>query len=248
VPWELSGSIGFDNDVWTLYNIEEDFSQANDLAAENPEKLEELKSLFDQEAERNQVFPLDDRFAARARNLERPSFTRGKTSFSYGAGTVRIPEGNAPPIYQASHVITAEIEVPEGGAEGVIVAEGGSSGGYSIFLERGVPVYEYNFFGQEFYRIAGSEPLPAGMHTIVLDYQQQPFEAGKEVTGGPATLSVNGSEVAMGDVSKVVPARFSATETLDIGTDLGSTVSKSYRAQAPFAFTGTIGKVTFEMK
>ncbi|MFV0358369.1 arylsulfatase [Tropicimonas sp.] len=248
VPWLLTGSVGFDNNPWTLYNIEEDFSQSRDLAAENPEKLEELKKLFDEEAARNQVFPLDDRFAERARNPERPSFIRGKTSFSYSSGTVRIPEGNAPPIYQASHVITAEIEVPEGGAEGVIVAEGGASGGYSLFLEKGVPVYEYNFFGQETYRVAGNEALAPGRHTIVLDYRQSPFEAGKDVTGGPATLSVDGAEVATGDIGKVVPVRFSATEKLDIGTDLGATVSKSYRDRAPFAFTGTIGKVSFDMK
>ncbi|MFV0301238.1 MAG: arylsulfatase [Paracoccus sp. (in: a-proteobacteria)] len=247
-PWLLTGSVGFDDNQWSLYNIDEDFSESKDLAAENPEKLEELKKLFDEEAAHNEVFPLDDRFAERVRNPERPSFIRGKTSFSYAPGTVRIPEGNAPPIYQASHVITAEIEIPEGGAEGVILAEGGASGGYALFLEKGVPVYEYNFFGQESYRVAGSTALAPGRHTIVLDYRQQPFEPGKDVTGGPATLSVDGTEVARGDVARVVPARFSATETLDIGMDLGATVSKSYREQAPFAFTGSIEKVSFEMK
>lgn len=143
VPWELTGSVGFEGNAWTLYNIDEDFSQAHDLAAQNPEKLAELQQLFDEEAAKYEVFPLDDRFAERATNPERPSFTQGRKSFSYAPGTVRIPEGNAPQIYQRSHRITADIDVPEGGADGVIIATGGSSGGYTLFLEKGVPVYEY---------------------------------------------------------------------------------------------------------
>lgn len=248
VPWELTGSVGFDDNVWTLYNIDEDFSQARDLAAEHPEKLAELEKLFDEEAARFQVYPLDDRFAERASNPERPSFTRGRTSFSYAPGTVRIPEGNAPPIYQRSHRITADVEIPEGGASGVIIATGGSAGGYTLFLEEGVPVYEYNFFGQHRYRVAGTAPLAPGRHTIVLGYRQAPFEPMKEVTGGPATLKVDGTEVATGEIASVVPARFSATETLDIGMDLGATVARSYEPAAPFAFTGTIEKVTIDLE
>ncbi len=248
VPWELTGSVGFENNVWTLYDIDEDFSEAHDLAAQHPEKLAELEALFDEEAAKFQVYPLDDRFAERGSNPERPSFTKGRTSFSYAPGTVRIPEGNAPPIYQRSHRITADIEVPAGGASGVIIATGGSSGGYTLFLEEGVPVYEYNFFGQERYRVAGKEPLAPGRHTVALDYRQAPFEPMKEVTGGPATLSVDGEAVATGEIAKVVPARFSATETLDIGMDLGATVAKTYEPEAPFAFTGTIERVTVDLE
>jgi hypothetical protein len=218
------------------------------LAAEDPERLAELQKLFDEEAGKYEVYPLDDRFAERAVNPERPSFIKGRTTFEFAPGTVRIPEGNAPPVYQRSHKIAAAVEVPEDGASGVIIATGGSSGGYTLFLEKGVPVYEYNFFGQDRYRIAGTEPLAAGRHTIELDYQQRPFEKFKEVTGGPATLRVDGTEVAKGDVAKVVPARFSATETLDIGMDLGSTVSRSYEQHAPFAFTGMIESVRVEVE
>ncbi|MDQ6438164.1 arylsulfatase [Mesorhizobium sp. LHD-90] len=248
VPWALTGSIGFDNDTWQLYNTDEDFSQAHDVATKNPEKLAELQKLFDEEAGKYNVYPLDDRFAERGVNPARPSFTKGRTKFEYAAGTVRIPEGNAPPIYQRSHKITATVDVPDGGASGVIIATGGSSGGYSLYLEDGVPVYEYKFFGQESYRVAGTEALPPGRHTIELVYEQKPFEKFKEVTGGPATLSVDGRQVATGDVAKVVPARFSATETLDIGMDLGAVVSTRYEEHAPFAFSGTIDKVTVEVE
>ena len=247
-PWELTGSVGFDNSTWELYNIEEDFSEAHDVAAENPEKLAELQAMFDEEAQKFQVYPLDDRFSDRARNPERPSVTRGRDVFTYAPGTVRIPEGSAAPAYQRSHTITAEIEVPDGGASGVMIANGGSSAGYTLYLEDGVPVYEFNFFGKEVYRIAGEAALEPGEHTVTMVYEQLPFEAGKEVTGGTATLLVDGAEVASGDVEKTVPARYSATETLDIGMDLGSTVTPNYREEAPFVFTGTIKQVTVELQ
>lgn len=247
-PWVLTGSVGFDDSTWELYNIEEDFSQAHDVAAENPEKLAELQAMFDEEAQKFQVYPLDDRFAERARNPERPSVTRGRDVFTYAPGTVRIPEGSAAPAYQRSHTITAEIEVPEEGASGVMIANGGSSAGYTLYLEDGVPVYEFNFFGKEVYRVAGEAALEPGEHTVTMVYEQLPFEAGKEVTGGTATLLVDGAEVASGDVEKTVPARYSATETLDIGMDLGSTVTPNYREEAPFAFTGTIKQVTVELQ
>jgi arylsulfatase A-like enzyme len=246
VPWELTGSIGFKNNRWELYNIDEDFSEAHDLAARYPDKLAALEKLFDEEATKYDVYPLDDRFAERVVNPERPSFIRGRTTFRYTPGTVRIPEGNAPPIYQRSHRITATVEIPESGASGVIVAEGGSSGGYTLYLDDGVPVYGYNYFGEDRYRIAGTEAIAPGRHTIVLDYQQQPFQ-GLQVTGGPAALSVDGMQVAKGDVAKVVPKRFSATETLDIGMDLGSTASDAYADRAPFAFTGKIEEVKFDL-
>lgn len=247
-PWVLTGSVGFDDSVWELYNIKEDFSEAHDLSAEYPEKLAELQALFDEEAEKFNVYPLDDRFAERVSNPERPSVVRGRTQFSYAAGTVRVPEGSAAPIYQRSHTITAEIEVPEGGASGVLIANGGSSAGYTLYLQDSVPVYEFNFFGRTIYRVAGEAALEPGEHTVSMDYDQLPFEPMKEVTGGTATLLVDGTEVASGNIEKVVPARYSATETQDIGMDLGSTVSGRYRAEAPFAFSGTLHEVRIELR
>jgi arylsulfatase A-like enzyme len=249
VPWELSGSVGnFDADKWELYNIDKDFSEANDLAAKEPDKLKELQSLFDEEARKYDVYPLDDRFVERAINPERPSVVRGRTTFSYSAGTTRIPEGSAPPIYQHSHKITANIVVPDSKTEGVIIATGGGSAGYSLFVKGGKVIYEYNFFGRATYRVVSTLPLPTGDVEVVLDYTQKPFKPFLESTGGPARLFINGKPAGEGEIANVTPGRFSATETLDIGMDLGSTVSADYRDKAPFAFTGTIKNVTVDLK
>ncbi|QGQ26535.1 arylsulfatase [Gimesia benthica] len=246
VPWELTGSKGFDNTKWELYNIEEDFSEAVDLAQKHPEKLKELQAIFDKEAEKYNVYPLDDRFAERVVNPERPSVTRGRTFFSYAAGTNRIPEGSAPPIYQRTHTITASIDVGEDETQGVIVAEGGSAGGYTLYVEEGKLVYEYNFFGKERNKIVSAAKLPSGKVQVEMDYQQKPITKANPAVGGTVTLSVNGKQVAQGEVPHVVPSRFSATETLDIGADLGSTVSEDYTP--PHAFNGKIEKVNIELK
>ena len=223
VPWELSGSVGFDSNLWELYNIEEDFSQAHDLAAKHPEKLAELQALFDEEAKKYNIYPLDDRFAERRANPERPSLTTGRKSFTYGPGNVRIPED---------------------GASGVLIAIGGPTGGYTLFLDDGVLVYEYNFFARERYRVAGDAPLRPGARTIVMAYEQTPSDPPNPIAGGQVTLSVDGNQVASGKVEKAVPSIFSATETMDIG----GPVSASYPDAAPYSFTGTIRNVTVELK
>jgi len=249
VPWVLSGSVGnFDGDKWELYNIDEDFSEAVDLASKEPGKLKELQALFDEEARKYDVYPLDDRFVERAINPDRPSVVRGRTTFTYAAGTTRIPEGSAPPIYQRSHRIAANVVIPDNKTEGVIVATGGSSAGYTLFVKDGKVVYEYNFFGKARYRVVSNIPLPAGDVEIALDYAQKPFKPFVESTGGPAKLFINGKLAGEGEIENVTPGRFSATETLDIGMDLGSTVSLDYHDKAPFAFTGKIKNVTIDLK
>jgi arylsulfatase len=140
--------------------------------------------------------------------------------FSYSASTTRIPEGSAPPIYQRSHKITAKLVIPDKGAEGVIIAEGGSSGGYTLFVQDGKIHYEYNFFGKQSYHLSSTDKLPSGEVEIVLDYEQLPFKPFVESTGGSAKLIVNGKSVAEGKLDNVVIGRFSATESMDIGTDL----------------------------
>ena len=183
VPWELAGSIGFENSVWQLYNIEDDFSEAVDLADKYPEKLKELQAVFDQEAGEYNVYPLDDRFAERATNPERPSVTRGRKSFSYAAGAVRIPEGSAPPIYQRSHTINAALDIGNDGEEGVIVAEGGSSGGYALYAKDGKLVYEYNFFGKKRTAITSDTDLPKGKVNVTVDYVQKPVDKSHPARG-----------------------------------------------------------------
>jgi arylsulfatase len=245
VPWVVRGSIPFEQDKWELYNITQDFSEANNLASQNPEKLKELQAIFDQEAKKYDVYPLDDRFVERASDPNRPSVTRGKTTFTYSAGTTRVPEGSAPPIYKRSHRITADIEVPNGKTQGVIIAEGGLAG-YTLYVKDRKLVYEYNFFGKNRYRITSNKPLPSGKVQVAFEYTQQ--DGGDMTTGGTGKLFINGQPAGEGKIDKVVPVRFSATETMDIGMDLGAVVSESYQKEAPFAFTGKIEKVTVELK
>ena len=246
VPWVLRGSVPFEQDKWELYNIREDFSQANDVAQQNPAKLKELQNLFDQEAKKYDVFPLDDRFAERASNPNRPSATRGKTSFTYVAGTTRVPEGSAPPIYKRSHRIAADVDTADGKAQGVIIAEGGSGAGYTLYIKDQRLVYEYNFFGKNRYKVTSDQTVPAGKANVALEYVQQP--GGDLTTGGTVRLFINGQPAGEGSIDNVAPTRFSATETLDIGMDLGSAVADTYADSLPFAYTGKIGKVTVDLK
>ncbi|WP_010483544.1 arylsulfatase [Pseudomonas sp. S9] len=248
-PWKLTGSVGFTDpeyNTWQLYNVEEDFSQSKDIAAENPEKLTELVTLFDTEAKKYQVYPLDDRFAERG-IIPRPSVVAGRTEFTYSAGISRIPEGSAPPTYQRSHKITAKVNITDANTEGVIVACGGAGGGYTLYVRNGKLHYTYSFFGKESYHLVSEEQLPQGNVEVTMNYEQLPFKPFVESTGGTAELFINGKSVAKGAVDNSVPARFSATETMDIGKDLGSPVSSDYREQAPFAFTGKIENVRFNI-
>ncbi|MCI0333125.1 MAG: arylsulfatase [Planctomycetes bacterium] len=245
VPWELIGSLGnFDRDKWELYDLSKDFSQADDLAAKQPDKLKALQLLFDAEAKKYDVFPLDDRAVERVGNPLQPSLIRGKTKFVYYPGAVRITEANAPPTKMRSHSITAEVEIPKEDAEGVVVACGGPAG-YTIYVKGGKLIYEYNLFGLERYTITSSQDVPTGKVTLGFEYEQQGKEPG---SGGVGRLYVDGKKVGEGKLEKQIPFIFSASESLDIGMDLGSTVSHVYHDERPFAFSGKIEKVTFELK
>lgn len=242
VPWVLRGRDGnFDADHWELYDLSKDFSQANDLAATEPVKLAELLEIFRQEAEANFVFPLDDRFSERGHMPDRPSVTRGRSRFKYYGGTTRISEGTAPDVKARSHSITAHLVVPPGGVEGVIVAAGGSAG-YSFFVKDGELMYENNFFGRQRDLIRSGMKLPEGEVKVAFHYTHESAEYGG---GGSARLSVNDHDVATGEFAHVPPIRYSATETMDIGRDLGEAVSQQY--QGPFAFTGILKEVIFEI-
>jgi arylsulfatase A-like enzyme len=242
LPWVLLGRTGdFENDRWELYDLKQDFSQAVDLAQAHPEKLQELQALFKKEAEANFVFPLDDRFSERAHVPDRPSVVRGRTRFKYYGGTTRISEGTAPNVKACSHTITARIVVPVGGAEGVIVAAGGGAG-YTLFVKDGELMYENNFFGKSRDLLRADSKLPSGDVEVAFDYTHESKEYGG---GGTGRLLVNGSQVAQARFAHVPPARYSATETMDIGRDLGEAVSNEYTG--PFAFTGELKDVVFEL-
>jgi arylsulfatase len=236
LPWQTMGaSTGdFDNDTWELYNLAEDFSEANDLSAKYPDKLKELQNDFWTEAKKYNVLPLDDRFAERGDPSLRPSLIAGRTDFTYYQGT-RIPEPSAANTKNASHTITATIEVPKGGADGVLVAEGGAAGGYTLYIKDGKPVYEYNFMAHERYKLASSEALIAGPATIRVDFKYD----GGIGKGGTAALFINDKKVAEKRVDKTCPSRF-GPENFDVGMESGSPVSEDYRP--PFAYTGVIKK------
>jgi arylsulfatase len=243
VPWVLIGKTGdFENDHWELYDLKSDFSQAIDISSQHPDKLTEMKALFDREAAKYDVFPLDDRFAERGQVADRPTISGGRKTFTYYPGTVRVPEGSAPNLKAKSHRITAEFDVPSSGAEGVIVCSGGGSGGYSLFVKDGRLVYENNFFSRIRDVIRSRDPLPPGKITAVFEYLQEGKGWGE---GGSATLRVNGEIVGQAKFAHVVPVRFSATETFDIGEDRGAPASDQY--EGPFKFTGDLKQVVIEI-
>jgi arylsulfatase A-like enzyme len=237
LPWETMGaSTGdFDHDTWELYNLAEDFSEATDVSAKYPDKLKELQNDFWTEAKKYNVLPLDDRFAERGDPSLRPSLIAGRTDFTYYPGT-RIPEPSAANTKNASHTITATIEVPQGGADGVLISEGGAAGGFTLYIKEGKPVYEYNFMAHERYKLASSEALTAGPATIRFDFKYD----GGIGKGGTAVLFINDKKVAESRIEKTCPSRF-GPENLDVGMESGSPVSEEYRP--PFAYTGVIKKV-----
>jgi arylsulfatase len=242
LPWQtLGASTGdFDGDKWELYNLTEDFSEANDVSAKYPEKLKELQNDFWVEAKKYDVLPLDDRFAERGDPSLRPSLIAGRTDFTYYPGANRIPEPSAANTKNTSHTITARIEVPQGRADGVLVAEGGAAGGYALYIKDGKPVYEYNYFAHEQYKVASSETLSPGPAVIRVDFKYD----GGIGKGGTLSLFVNDKKVGEARIDKTCPSRFGA-ESFDVGMDTGSPVSEDYRP--PFAYAGTIKKVEIHL-
>lgn len=242
VPWNLLGvkPRPFSEDVWELYHVDEDFTQAHNLARKHPEKLRELQSLFWAEAARYDVLPLNNAIHG---DPGLPNLTKGRTKFTYFEGAVGIPEVAAPPVINRSHVITAEIEVPPFGAEGVLVAIGGVVSGWSLYVdEQRRPVYTYNLFGVERTTLVGSKPLPAGETTIRFEFA---YDGGGWGRGGTAKLSVDGEIVAEGRLGRTAPAFFSIDETFDIGVDAGSPAGEY---PPHYAFTGRIKRVTVELE
>lgn len=234
----MSTGIPVDDYKWELYNVEQDFSEAKDLAAQEPKKLRELQDLFWAEAGKYNVLPLDNSKAERFDISLRPSLTRGRTEFTYYPGMVRIPEGTAPDFKNKSFRITADVEIPATGAEGMLITQGGRFNGLGLYLLQGKPVFYYNLVGVERTSIAGKDKLTPGKHTIVLEFK---YDGGGIGKGALATLTVDAKKVADGKIARTIPFRVSADETLDIGEDTGTPVSEDYHV--PFKFTGTLNKV-----
>jgi arylsulfatase A-like enzyme len=245
-PWELGAAMPDINTYkWELYNLAEDFSQANDLAAKMPDKLKEMQALFLKEAAKYNVLPLDNRGFARA-ITPRPSSTAGKTQFTYVGVNPGIPVGNAPSILNKSFTITAEVEVPEGGGDGMLVTEGGRFGGFGLYLLKGQPVFSYNLVMLLTARWAppeGQKPLTAGKHTIVFDFKYDGPGIAKSGTG---VLKVDGQALRTLTIPKTVPFILPPCETFDVGVDLRSGVN-DLDYQVPFRFNGKIDKLTFNL-
>jgi arylsulfatase A-like enzyme len=242
-PWVLNASMP---DVtaykWELYNLKEDYSQANDLAAKMPDKLKEMQALFMREATKYGVFPLDNSSFARAITA-RPSATAGQTVFTYSGEMPGIPTGNAPNILNRSFTITANVDVPEGGGDGMIVTEGGRWGGYGLYLLKGKPVFDYNMLMLLQARWAGEQVLIAGKHTIIFDFT---YDGPGIAKSGSGVLKVDGQEVAHLQVPKTVPFLLPADETFDVGVDTRTGVN-DLDYQVPFRFNGKIDKLTFNL-
>jgi arylsulfatase A-like enzyme len=240
LPWQ-TGSFDFDKDTWELYDLANDFSEDNNVAAKYPDKLKELQDAFWVEAEKYQVLPLDDRLAERADPTLRPSLIEGRTTFTYYPGKVRIPESSAAQINNRSYTITAYVDVPPGGTDGVVVADGGVVGGITLYVKDGRPTYEYNWISQEHYKVTSSEVLAPGPNTIRMEFH---YDGGGLGKGGTATLSVNDKKVGSVRIDQTSWGRFSADETFDVGEDAGSPVSEAYSSPNPY--TGTIKKVVID--
>jgi arylsulfatase A-like enzyme len=243
LPWVIGGETPDVNDYkWELYNVENDFSEANDLAAKEPKKLRELQDLFWAEASKYNVLPLDNSRVERFDVSLRPGLTRSRTEFTYYPGMVRIPEGAAPDFKNKSYRITADVEIPEGGAEGVLMTQGGRFNGLGLYLLEGKPVFHYNLTGVDRTTLAAKDALTPGKHTISLDFK---YDGGGIGKGGLLTLTVDGKEVADGKLARTIPFRVSADETFDIGEDTGTPVSEDYHV--PFKFDGTLNKVVIDL-
>jgi arylsulfatase A-like enzyme len=248
LPWVSYGPEASPDDFkWELYNVAKDFSQTEDLAAQNPAKLKELQAVFDREAKKYSVYPLDSSFAARVDPAIRPSLTRGRSTFTYYPGAVRIPEGTTPDVKNKSFSVSADVEIPSAGASGVIATQGGRFGGRGLLLLDGAPEFVYAFSNQpqHKYRIASKQALTPGKHTIRFDFKYDGGGAGK---GGAGTLLVDGKVVAEGKIERTIPARFSLDETFDIGEDTGTPIVEDYAAKMPFKFSGQLDKFTIELR
>ncbi|RFM27516.1 arylsulfatase [Deminuibacter soli] len=243
-PWNPNRE-NFDPDKqkWELYNIDADFSQANDLAQQNPEKLRQLQDLWWVEAAKYNVLPIDWRAVIRLNSelMGRPSLIKGRTTMTYYPGTVGVPDAASPPMLNKSWTITADIDVPAN-ANGMIVTHGGLEGGYGLYLRNGKVNFVYNYLGKERPTFTAKTALPQGKTQIAVDFK---YDGGGIGKGGSLTITANGKEIAGGRLEKTVPIQFGLGEGLDIGEDVGSPVDFTYKL--PFAFTGKIEKVVIKL-
>jgi arylsulfatase len=245
-PWEMTPRRKLQADQWELYDTRKDFSLANDLATANPAKLKELQDLFIKEAVKYRVLPIDDRLMERvnAATAGRPDLMGERTTLTLSEGMTGMSENVFINIKNRSLSITAEVEIPEGGANGVILAQAGRFGGWSFYFKDGKPVYCYNFLGLQEYKVAAPQALAAGKATIRMNFD---YDGGGIGKGGVATLLVNNEKVASGRIERTQPTIFSADEGAGVGIDDATPVTTDYK-ERDNAFTGKILKVVIDVK
>jgi arylsulfatase len=243
LPWvTVAGSEANPDDFkWELYNINEDFSQANDLAAKFPDKLKELQAAFDVEAKKFNVYPLDSSFSSRADPAIRPSLSRGRSEYVYFPGMKRIPEGSAPDFKNKSWTIAAEVDIPKGGANGVIATIGGRFGGWVLLLHESKPLFAYALSNQpnHKFKIQAAQALSPGNHVLRVVFK---YDGGGIGKGATATLLVDEKPAGEVKIPQTIAVRFSLDETFDVGEDTGTPVLEEYAEKMPFRFTGTLNK------
>jgi arylsulfatase A-like enzyme len=245
IPWVMGEPLpSFEDDTWELYDTNTDWCQAHDIAAENPEKLEELKALFMEEARKYNVLPLDDRRAERFNSdlAGRPVLVTGNSQLLFG-GMGRLTENSVVNIKNKSHSVTAELRIPEGGADGVIVAQGGAFAGWSLYVNNGRPKYCHNLFGLQRFYIEGADEIPAGTHQVRMEFD---YDGGGLGKGGTVSLYVDGAKTGEGRVEGTVPMLYSGDETCDVGSDTASPVSDDYTSERS-RFNGTIEWVQIDI-
>lgn len=240
-PWQTGADIkppAFDDDVWELYDGHSDFSQAHDLSKQYPDKLRDLQRLWLIEATKYNVIPLDDRFIERGlpEMSGRPVLLKGKQQVLF-SGMGRLTENSVIMFKNVSYSLTAEVIVPESGAEGVIVAQGGISGGLSLYAKGGKPKFCYNFFGIDQYYAEGSKAIPSGTHQVRMEFA---YDGGGLGKGGTVTFYIDGEEAGSGHIKQTEAFLFSADETMDVGNEFGSPVTKDYSRRK---FTGEVNWV-----
>jgi arylsulfatase len=246
-PWiGVHDQVDVDKTKWELYNLDEDFSQASDLAQQHPDKLRQLQDLWWIEAARHNVLPLDWRAIERL-NAElqgRPSLGGESKTRTYFPGQIALPNEASPPVLNKSWTISADVDVADD-AEGMIVTQGGMTGGYGLYLRDGKPIFVYNYLDVERFVVAADKPLARGKVKLVVDFKYD-GKAGERGKGGAIKLSADGVKLAEGKLPKTIPLQFSLGEGLDVGMDVGSAVDFTYKL--PFKFTGQIERVTVELR
>jgi arylsulfatase len=255
-PWDVLGKVNqdpFNNVTWELYDLSKDWTQFENVAADNPEKVKELRELFRREAEKYQVLPLDASVATRL-VAPRPNITAGRTEFVYTKPMTGIPQGDSPLILNTSYTITADIDVPKDGAEGMILTSGGRFGGYGFYLLKGKPVFLWNLVDLKRVRWEGTDALTPGKHAVEFDFKYDGLGAAtlafNNMSGigrsGTGVLKVDGKEVAREKMERTLPLILQWDETFDIGSDTGTPVDdKDYKI--PFTLTARLNKLTLKL-